>query len=60
MSHQVMSGVAFADSECAMIGGTDESYDNPDTFQGAWNHHNEADKDHWRTVIRNKFNNMLK
>ena len=33
----IMSGMAFSD-EVAMVGGTDESYDNPDQFEEAWNH----------------------
>ena len=37
--NMVMSGMAFID-DLAMVGGTDESYDNPDTFDEAWEHPN--------------------
>ena len=43
----IMSGMAFADDECAVVGGgIDDSYDNPDTFQEAWNHPDAEDKEH--------------
>ena len=57
----IMSGMAFADDECAMVGGgTDDSYDNPDTFDEAWNHPDASDKENWRTAIKKEFNNMIK
>ena len=55
----VMSGMAF-EEDVAMVGGTNESYDNPDMFQEAWNHPNEEEKGHWRTAIRKEFNDMTK
>ena len=57
----IISRMPFANNECAMIGGgTDGSYDNPDDFNEAWNHPDVAGKKHWRTKIRNEFNNMIK
>lgn len=57
----IMSGMAFADDECAMVGGgIDDSYDNPDTFEEAWNHPHATDIEHWRTAIKKEFNNMIK
>ena len=55
----VMGGMAFAD-DVAMVGGTDESYDNPDNFQEAWHHPNEENKEQWRLAIRKEFNDMIK
>ena len=41
----IMSGMSFADDECAMVGGgIDDSYENPDTFDEAWNHPDTKDK----------------
>ena len=52
--------MVFVDDECAMVGGgIDDSYDNPDTFDEAWNHPEAEDKKHWRTAIKNEFNNMI-
>ena len=53
--------MALADDECAMVGGrTDDFYNNPDTFNEAWNHPDAGDKKHWRTAIKNEVNNMIK
>ena len=55
----VMSGMAF-EEDVAMVEGTDESYDNPNIFQEAWNHPDEEEKEHWRTAIKKEFNDMTK
>ena len=34
--NMAMPGMAFID-DLVMVGSTDESYDNPDTFDEAWN-----------------------
>ena len=47
----VMSGMAFKE-DVAMVSGTDESYDNPDIFQEAWNHPNEKEREHWSSAIK--------
>ena len=54
-----MSGMAF-EEDVAMVGGTNESYDNPDIFQEAWNHPDEEEKEHWRPAIKKEFNGMTK
>ncbi len=54
-----MSGMAIADDVAMMGGGIDDSYKNPDTFQEAWNLHDETDKEQWRIAIRKEFNNMM-
>ena len=54
-----MSGMAF-EKDVAMVGRTDESYDNPDIFQEAWNHPDVEEKEHWRTAIKKEFNDMTK
>ena len=38
-----ISRMAFID-DLAMVGGTDESYDNPDTFDEAWEHPNISER----------------
>ena len=55
----IMSGMAFAD-EVAFVGGTDESYDNPEQFQEAWNHPKTEEREYWREAIRKEFNDMIK
>ena len=55
----VMSGMAF-EEDVAMVGGTDESYDNPDIFQEAWNHPDEQEREHWGLAIKKEFNDMIK
>ena len=42
----VMGGVAYVD-DMAMVGGTDETYVNPENFQEAWNHPDEKGRQHW-------------
>ena len=41
----VMSGMTF-EEDLAMVGGTDESHDNPEIFQEAWNHPDENERGH--------------
>ncbi len=55
----VMGGMAYVD-DMAMVGGTVETYDNPENFQEAWNHPNKEEKKHWREAIRKDFNDMIK
>ena len=57
--NMAMSGMAFID-DLAMVGGTDESYDNPDTFDEAWEHPNISERKYWREAIRKEFNDMIK
>ena len=57
--NMAMSGMAFIDN-LAMVGGTDESYDNPDTFDEAWEHPNISERKHWREAIRKEFNGTKK
>ena len=54
-----MSGMAF-EEDVAMVGGTDESYDNPDILQEAWNHPDEQEREHWRSTIKKESNDMIK
>ena len=55
----VMSGMVF-EEDVAMVGGIDESYNNPDIFQEVWNHPYEEEREHWRTAIKEDFNDMTK
>ena len=57
--NRAMTGMAFID-DLAMVGGTDESYGNPDTFDEAWEHPNITERKNWRDAIRKEFNNMIK
>ncbi len=54
-----MSSVTFAD-DLVMVGGTDESYDNPDQFQEVWNHPDGKEREYWRSAIKKEFNDMIK
>ena len=45
--------------ELAMVGGTDESYVNPPTFNDAWNHPKDYDREKWREGIRKEFKDMI-
>ena len=56
----MMSGIASFDKDVEMVGGTDESYDNPDFFRESWNHLNKVEREHWRTAVRKEFNDMIK
>lgn len=46
--------------ECAFVGGTLDGYDNPRSFQEAWNHPDEHERKMWRLAIRKEFNCMIK
>ena len=43
----------------AFVGGTDDDYRNPSTFQEAWHHPNEEDRRKWREAIRKEFRDMI-
>ena len=57
--NMAMAGMTFID-DLAMVGGTDESYDNPDKFDEAWEHPNISERGYWREAIRKEFNDMIK
>ena len=46
-----MGGMAYV-GDMVMVGGTDETYVNPENFQEAWNHPVEKERQHWREAIR--------
>ena len=55
-----MSNVIFNEmGEFALVGGTDDDYDNPVTFDQAWNHPDPIDREKWREAIRKEFRDML-
>ena len=45
--------------EFALVGGTDDLYENPRTFQEAWNRPDAVDREKWREAIRKEFNDMI-
>ena len=45
--------------ELAFVGGSDDTYDNPKTFQEAWNHPDLEERKKWREAIRKEFNDMI-
>ena len=45
--------------EFAFVGGTDDLYENPRTFDEAWNHPNENDRKSWRKAVRKEFHDMI-
>ena len=44
--------------EFAFVGGTDDLYVNPRTFDEAWNHTDANDRKKWREAIRKEFYDM--
>ena len=45
--------------EFILVGGTDDTYENPRTFQEAWNHPDEHERKMWREAIRKEFRDMI-
>ena len=45
--------------EFAFVGGTDDLYENPRTFQEAWNHADLKERAKWREAIRKEFHDMV-
>ena len=46
--------------DVAFVGGTDELYENPETFNDAWNHPIQIEREKWRAGIIKEFNDMEK
>ena len=46
-------------NDIAMVGGTNESYENPNGFEEAWHHPDEEDREFRRTTIRKEFKDMI-
>ena len=46
--------------DLVMIGETDESHDNPEFFQVAWNCPNGAEREHLRMCIKKDLNDTIK
>ena len=42
------------------VGGTDEDYDNPMTFNEAWNHEVNTERSSWRDAIKKEFSDMIR
>ena len=47
-------------SEIVLVGGTEESYESPETFEKAWNHPNNYLRNKWREAITKELENMEK
>ncbi len=45
--------------DIALIGGTDNMYENPLTFENAWDHLNEKERTSWRDAIQKEFRDMI-
>ena len=45
-------------SEVALVGGTDDTYENPPNFEAAWNHPIQHDRAVWRKGIVKEFKDM--
>ena len=43
----------------AFVGGTDDNYENPISFQEAWHHPDPIDRKKWREAIRKEFRDMI-
>ena len=46
--------------EIALVGGTDDDYENPMSFDDAWNHPDEFERIKWREAIRKEIRDMIK
>ena len=46
--------------EIALVGGTDDSYSNPNLFDDAWDHEEAEDRAKWREGIRKELRDMIK
>ena len=46
--------------EIALIGGTDDDYENPMSFDDAWNHPDEFERMKWREAIRKEIRDTIK
>ena len=49
-----------AETILALIGGTDNSVNVPQTFQEAWNHPDPIERELWCKAIRKEFWDMIK
>ena len=47
-------------SECCLLGGEDSDYNNPITFQEAWDHEEENKSKKWRKAIHKEIADMTK
>ena len=45
--------------EIILVGGTDDTYESPRTFQEAWNHPEKDERKKWREAIRKEFRDMI-
>jgi len=45
--------------EFILVGGSDDTYKNPHTLQGASNHPDEHERKMWREAIRKEFRDMI-
>ena len=44
----------------ALVGGTMDGYENPETFREAWNHKDPVERSKWRVAIKKEFGDMIK
>ena len=44
----------------ALVGGTDDSKNIPNTFDEAWNHEDLTERELWREAIRKELSDMIK
>ena len=54
-----LGNFATQDDFC-FVGGTDNNYDNPESFVEAYHHPDEEEREKWRTAIRKEFSDMIK
>ena len=54
-----LGNFAMEDDFC-FVGGTDDNYENPETFAEAYHHPDEDEREKWREAINKEFSDMIK
>ena len=47
------------EDDIALVGGTDDTYENPTNFQEAWHHRDPEERSKWQAAIRKEFKDMI-
>ena len=55
----ILGNLAMEDDFC-FVGGTDDNYDNPESYEEAYHHQNEMERNKWREAIHKEFSDMKK
>jgi len=53
-----LGNLAMEDDFC-FVGGTDDNYDNPESFSEAYHHPDEEEREKWQEAIKKEFSDMI-